>query len=155
VDAAHIRVAVNILDRFGAPAAAVKDRIVAAAGDRALVGRTRTSQPAARKRANVASSVAHVAISVGISLAVRTSWEVSGSRARVSTTTRPATRGPGGRAVNNGSSASAVPMPTRMPSTRPRSSWTRRREASLEIHFESPVLVAILPSSVIAHLACT
>ena len=36
---------------------------------------------------------------------------------------------------------------------RPRSSWTRRREASLLIHLESPVRVAILPSSVMAHLA--
>ena len=62
---------------------------------------------------------------------------------------------PGGRAVSRGSSARAVPMPTRMASMRPRSSWTRRRDASLLIHFESPVRVAILPSSVMAHLAWT
>src|SRR2546421_88653 len=44
-------------------------------------------------------------------------------------TTRTATRGPGGRAISKGSSASAVPMPTTIASTRPRSSWTRRGHA--------------------------
>ena len=42
--------------------------------------------------------------------------------ARSSTTTRSAVRGPGGRAVSCGSSAFAVPAPTTIASTRPRSS---------------------------------
>ena len=61
--------------------------------------------------------------------------------------------GPGGRAVNSGSSRRAVSRPTRIASTRPRSPWTIARDGSSEIQRLEPVWVAILPSSVIAHLA--
>ena len=70
-------------------------------------------------------------------------------------TTRVAVRRPLGRAVKSGSSATTVPRPTMMASTRPRSSWTLARLASLLIHLESPVWVLILPSRVIAHFAIT
>src|SRR5205085_102815 len=72
-----------------------------------------------------------------------------------SSAARAATRGPGGRAVNSGSSATSVPRPTTTASTRPRSSCTFARDSSELIHFESPVRVAILPSSVMAHLRWT
>ena len=48
----------------------------------------------------------------------------SGNRAALSSTTRVAKRGPGGRAVSSGSSATTVPMPTTMASILPRSSCT-------------------------------
>ena len=90
-----------------------------------------------------------------MSPAVNTSCDVRGSRASRSTTTRTAVLGPAGRAVRRGSSASAVPIPTRIASILPRSAWTTRREDSFEIHCEAPVADAILPSSVIAHFAWT
>ena len=71
------------------------------------------------------------------------------------TTMRVAVRGPGGRAVSCGSSASSVPAPTNIPSTRPRIWWTIARDCSLEIHRLSPFVVAIFPSKVIAHFATT
>ena len=71
----------------------------------------------------------------------------------MSSTTRTAVRGPGGRAVNSGSSRAAVSRPTMIASTRPRSAWTICRDCGLEIQRLSPVRVAILPSSVMAHLA--
>src|SRR5208283_96742 len=58
-----------------------------------------------------------------------------------------------GRAVSWGSSASTVPIPTRIASIRPLSWWTREREPGEEIHWLSPEATAVLPSRVIAHLA--
>ena len=46
-------------------------------------------------------------------------------------------------------------MPTATASHSARQWWASRREASPEIHFESPVRVATLPSSVIADLKST
>ena len=62
---------------------------------------------------------------------------------------------PRSRAVSSGSSASAVPIPTATASHSARQWWASRRESSPEIHFESPVRVATLPSSVIADLKST
>ena len=59
------------------------------------------------------------------------------------------------RAVSCGSSASAVPMPTATASHEARQRWATRRLSSLEIHFESPVLVATLPSRLMADLKST
>ena len=59
------------------------------------------------------------------------------------------------RAVSCGSSASAVPMPTTTASTEARQRCASGRLSSEEIHFESPVRVATLPSSVIADLKST
>ena len=59
------------------------------------------------------------------------------------------------RAVSCGSSASAVPMPTTTASRSARQWWARKRESSPEIHLESPVWVATLPSSDIADLKTT
>ena len=98
---------------------------------------------------------APAAISTGISRAVCTSCRSGEIVARLSTTIRVATRGPGGRAVSSGSSCTTVPWPTTIPSTRPRSWWTISREAAPEIQRLSPVRVAILPSSDMAHLAIT
>ena len=54
-----------------------------------------------------------------------------------------------------GSSTSAVPMPTATASDSARQRCARARLASPEIHCESPVRVATLPSSVIADLKTT
>ena len=59
------------------------------------------------------------------------------------------------RALSCGSSASAVPMPTTTASRSARQWCERSRAASPEIHLESPVRVATLPSSVIADLKST
>ena len=59
------------------------------------------------------------------------------------------------RAVSCGSSNSAVPMPTATASDSARQRCARARLASPEIHCESPVAVATLPSSVIADLKIT
>ena len=92
----------------------------------------------------------------GTSAAPRTSWESSGSRASESNTIRRGWREtPSMRAVSCGSSASAVPIPTATASHSARQWCDSRRESSPEIHFESPVRVATLPSSVIADLNST
>ena len=54
-----------------------------------------------------------------------------------------------------GSSASAVPIPTTTASRSARQWCESSRDSSPEIHFESPVRVATLPSSVIADLKST
>jgi len=64
-------------------------------------------------------------------------------------------RGPAGRAVSRGSSASTVPMPTRMPSHRPRNAWTIARDSADESQRSSGVPVANAPSRLMAHLATT
>ena len=61
----------------------------------------------------------------------------------------------GSRAVSCGSSASAVPTPTATASHSARQRWARRRLASPEIHLESPLPVATLPSRVMADLNST
>ena len=89
----------------------------------------------------------------GTSAAPLTSWESSGSRASESNTIRRGWRvTPSIRAVSCGSSVSAVPIPTTTASTSARQWCESRRESSPEIHLESPVRVATLPSSVIADL---
>ena len=72
---------------------------------------------AARRRAGYRRRCG-VTIQVGISRAVRTSFEVSGRRSRQSTTMRTGWRGasPGRRQVSSGSSVVAVPTPTRIAS---------------------------------------
>jgi hypothetical protein len=78
------------------------------------------------------------------------------SRPVESNTTRRGWRTtPSIRAVSWGSSASAVPMPTATASHSARQRCARARLKSPEIHFESPVRVATLPSSVIADLKST
>ncbi len=85
-----------------------------------------------------------------------TSRESSGRRASESNTTRRGWRAtPSTRAVSRGSSTSAVPMPTATASDSARQRCARARLASPEIHWESPVWVATLPSSVIADLKIT
>src|SRR5918992_3516305 len=92
----------------------------------------------------------------GTSATPRTSCESSGSRASESNTTRRGWRAtPSMRAVSRGSSNSAVPMPTATASDSARQRCARARLASPEIHCESPVTVATLPSSVIADLKIT
>ena len=86
----------------------------------------------------------------------RTSFESSGSRPSESNTTRVGWRAtPSIRAVSWGSSVSAVPIPTATASASARQRCERARLASPEIHCESPVRVATLPSSVIADLKIT
>ncbi len=60
-----------------------------------------------------------------------------------------------GRAVSSGSSASTVPAPTTIASTRERSTCTCSREGPDVIHFEAPDTVASLPSSVAPALSVT
>ena len=92
----------------------------------------------------------------GSSGALRSSAESSGSRASESNTIRVGWRWTFSiRAVSCGSSASAVPMPQATASHSARQRCAIRRESSPEIHFESPVRVATLPSSVIADLNST
>src|SRR4051794_4947389 len=92
----------------------------------------------------------------GVSATSWTSLLASGRRPRESKTTRRGWRcTPSTRAVSSGSSASAVPMPTTTASTDARQRCARSRLSSPEIHFESPVGVATLPSSVIADLKST
>src|SRR3954470_493996 len=92
----------------------------------------------------------------GISGAAWTSWLVSGRRASESKTIRRGWRWtPSTRAVSCGSSATAVPIPTATASTAARQRCASVRLASQEIHLESPVAVATLPSSVIADLNST
>src|ERR671918_7495 len=92
----------------------------------------------------------------GTSDTPRTSWESSGSRASESNTTRRGWRAtPSMRAVSRGSSNSAVPMPTATASDSARQRCARARLASPEIHCESPLTVATLPSSVMADLKTT
>ena len=82
-----------------------------------------------------------------------TSRLATGRRASESNTTRRGWRAtPSMRAVSCGSSASAVPMPTATASDSARQRCARARLASPEIHWESPVRVATLPSSVMADL---
>jgi hypothetical protein len=92
----------------------------------------------------------------GTSAALPTSLLSSGRLASESNTTR---RGwwdtPSMRAVSSGSSAVAVWMPTATASHSARQRCARARLDSPEIHWESPVLVATLPSSVIADLKIT
>src|ERR1039458_586634 len=59
------------------------------------------------------------------------------------------------RKVNDGSSARIVLIPTRISSAPCRNFMPYARAASPVIHFDSPVAVAILPSSVIAALTVT
>ena len=82
-----------------------------------------------QSRLSAAAASGPTAIHSGASPTVLTNWLSKPSVARLSATIRAAIRGPGGRAINNGSSATAVPRPTRMPSTRPRSRWTISRDS--------------------------
>jgi hypothetical protein len=115
-----------------------------------------TSQPAARSAARRSAAAAGpTATSRGASRAVRTSRDSSGSLARESSTIRSGRRGPGGRGVSSGSSASAVPMPMAIASTRPRRAWTMAREAGELIQRPAPAGAASRPSRLIAHFAIT
>ena len=97
----------------------------------------------------------HTTIS-GSSATPRTSCESSGRLASESNTTRRGWRAtPSIRAVRRGSSISAVPIPTATASDSARQRCARARLASPEIHCESPVRVATLPSSVMADLKIT
>ena len=118
---------------------------------------TMISAPATSSASTAVRGAARVTTTVsGTSAAPRTSWESSGRRASESNTIRRGWRvTPSMRAVSCGSSASAVPIPTTTASTSARQWCDRRRESSPEIHFESPVRVATLPSSVIADLNST
>ena len=118
---------------------------------------TMISAPAISSASTAVRCAARVTTTVsGTSEAPRTSWESSGRRASESKTIRRGWRcTPSMRAVSCGSSASAVPIPTATASTSARQWCESRRESSPEIHFESPVRVATLPSSVIADLNST
>ena len=59
------------------------------------------------------------------------------------------------RQVRSGSSASTVPTPTMTASCRPRSACAMRRAGVPVIHWLSPLLVAIRPSSVVASFSVT
>src|SRR3954447_9696163 len=119
---------------------------------------TSTSAPAVSSASVAERGAARETTTVsGTSWAWPTSLESSGRRAVASKTTRrgwrrAGTSGSSMRAVSCGSSASAVPMPTTTASTEARQRWASSRLASEEIHLESPVRVATLPSSVIADL---
>ena len=112
-----------------------------------------TSAPSAAQPASFSAFAVNT--STGISRAVVRNRHRSGNSPDAVSTTRVAFRNPAGRAVSSGSSANTVFAPTITASTRPRSSCTRRRDAPPLIHLESPALVAILPSSDIAHFAMT
>ncbi len=113
-----------------------------------------TSAPRATSAASRAAGAAgpHAKIVRGPDRPGRT-WADGGVRKRLSTTIRSGLRPPWRRAVSRGSSASTVPIPTRTASWVSRSRMTSARAASPVIHFERPVTVAILPSSVIAALS--
>ena len=82
---------------------------------------------------------------------------VTGSRARLSTTTRSGSlgHGVGSRTSRAGSSVSAVPMPTTTASLKLRSRCASSRAAAPVIHRARRSKAAILPSSVMAHLSVT
>ena len=72
-----------------------------------------------------------------------------------STTTRTGSRSPLPRAVSRGSSAIAVPTPTRMASNSSRKACAIARAFSPDTQRESPEAVASFPSSVTAALRTT
>ena len=115
-----------------------------------------TSQPAARRAAiRSGGAPGAAATRTGDSWLVRTRFAASGRRHWLSSTIRSGCRGPAGRGVSSGSSASAVPMPTAIASTRPRRAWTIPREAGDEIQRSAGSAPASRPSRLIAHLAMT
>ena len=86
--------------------------------------------------------------------------EPGGSTPVSETTTRSGVRGPAGppsglRAARCGSSARSVPAPTSTASHRPRRACTSARLSGPLIQRACPVRLAVLPSSVIAHLTIT
>ena len=93
-----------------------------------------------------------VAIIVKCVLASVRTDDLTGIRSLLSTITRKGFFPFTCLTVNCGLSATAVPAPTIIPIFIPRRRWTYFRDASELIHCESPLLVAILPSSVWAYL---
>src|SRR5207245_9764444 len=91
---------------------------------------------------------------VGISLAVLTTYEVSGVCALLSTMILWGLRPLANFTVSFGSSLSNVLIPTIMPSTEALKRWTLLRSAGDDIR-ESPVHVAIFPSRLIAPFGIT
>ena len=79
----------------------------------------------------------------------------SGMRRSVSSTTRIGDAPDTMRTVSSGSSLSTVPTPTSTVSHAARSACDTPRSGSPLIHFESPVDVAMRPSSVCAYLSTT
>ena len=112
---------------------------------------TSTSTPAARSASTRSGAASDPASTItGISRAVCTSTESRRSRACGSNTTRVARRtgaGSTSRAVSDGSSASAVPIPTPTASISARQRCTSARASGPEIHRVLPVRVATRPSS--------
>ena len=87
--------------------------------------------------------------------AERASRERGGSRSVESRTTRRKGRRVRGDGSSSGSSASAVPIPTRTASWRRLSQRAWRRWGALVIHFERPAAVAMRPSRVEAAFSST
>ena len=81
-----------------------------------------TSTPALRHASSLDAPSPVVATSTRASWIVRRSWHGAGKSPLAVTTIRTAMRAPAGRAVSSGSSATNVPRPTKIASTRPRSS---------------------------------
>ena len=82
-------------------------------------------------------------------------WPRRGRRRLLSTTTLRGLGLPGRRQVSWGSSVSAVPAPTIIASTQPRTRCTKRRLAPPVIQRLCPVALAVLPSMVAAVLRIT
>src|SRR5438270_5384087 len=123
----------------------------------AASGRVTTSAPASsrtRRRSAGARSVVAITAPGGPAASSRAA---GGGRSALSTTTRSGHRPPpsGRRVVSSGSSRTAVPAATRTASWAWRSRCAPSRASGEVIHRDSPVWVAIRPSSDIANLAVT
>ena len=126
---------------------ALMDRRPSGTADASMISTPAPSS--ARRRAG--SAAAAVMTQVGTSCAVANSLAPGGRRNCRSSTTRTGERSfsPGSRQVSSGSSASAVPVPTRIASWVARRPCARRRAGSPVIQRLSP-LVAMRPSSEVA-----
>ena len=82
-------------------------------------------------------------------------FAVGGVRSVESRTTRMGDGPSTMRTVSRGSSAATVPTPTSTASHAARRACETRRSSSPEIHFDSPVVVAMRPSSVCANFTAT
>ena len=131
-------------------------RAKATIGTRPMPGKTTTSQPSSRSFGRIGAGRPIGDGHQHRALRGRLDEPARERQLRRAVEHDPGRRaGPAGRAVSSGSSATTVPMPTTIASILPRSSWTKLRDDSDEIHRLSPVRTAVLPSRVIAHLAVT
>ena len=146
-----------------APPSTSRVRTPRAAISRNAAPTSRPPGPGATVRIRAPAASSAVRRSIGAALDARRTVSVSaerilavgGVRSWVSSAMRmgeaPDTR----RTVSWGSSLSTVPTPTRTASQAARSAWESSRSRAPLIHLESPVAVAIRPSTVCAYFSTT